>query len=210
MADWRILRAAVILGLVLGAAACGSTAPTSPTPSVSSVEGRWRALLSVSLWDRDGGGWSPYNTSDPAEVAFHVCTGALTVGSQNGGAFTGWINLVEIASVTRIGTTDHPFCPPLGSHDHSGSIDRSGRVTLRLATRDIPYCARVSGDSSLFRGEFTTPPPGCRDCGDIVLRSTEVVTCTHLWRLGLPPIEHPFTAERRQILRFIGPPQPAS
>ena len=216
MACWRVVLSTCLLGLALAAGACGSTEPESPlaptalTGSFPSLAGRWRALLSVSLRDQAGGGWSPYRGSDPAEVAFYICTGSLAVTSQNGGPFSGWTNLVELNSVSRFGIAAHAFCPPLGYQNQSGRIDQNGTIILRLPRRELPYCNRVSGDSSLFRGGFTTPPAGCPECGDIVLESTEFVTCTALWRQYDPAIERRFNAERRETLRFIGPPQPVA
>src|SRR5436309_13098820 len=127
----RLILAAVLLVLLVGTGACGSTAvdqSLGPTP-IRSMTGKWYVNLYVSLRDRAGAeDWLPTLPSMrlvPNEVLSFVCNGGLTVTSQNDRTFDGAMWLVSEKHV-------QPYCPPIGERNQSGTIDRYERIGMML------------------------------------------------------------------------------
>jgi hypothetical protein len=162
------------------------------------MTGFWYTLHFVDLWDRDGGEWSPNVAFPPGQIVGFLCTGGFAINSQKGGTFAGRLTVQGINGYSQ-------YCPS-GPQVAPGAIDSDGRITVRLPRRDLPDCIHVSGDSSVFTGTFNTHPASCTTCGDIVLQSTELATCTWRWTSFLEVKEHTFNAERRETLRLtFGP-----
>jgi hypothetical protein len=161
MGRWGLLSA--VAAATSLAVACGSTAvenpvapSSSPSPSPSSqmpsLMGQWRGTGSLELTRADG-----------SSFGSHGCPSFWTVQSQDGGVFSGLVD------VTGNGSASDKVCGPNGSFTGTMSADSAIVITVNRA---INQACKAAGDSTVFTGVAGTD-------GTLFLQTSAAVTCDY-------------------------------